>query len=130
MIQDTSREIYSKIIASGILSKRRLQVYSEIRNQAGTACEILKRLDLPSNQSGRFTELFQMGAIVEIEKRNCKVTGNRAIVWNVTNEMPTKLKKQSNKQIISNLLEAIDIHYYDADTKPLLRMIYQTLTLL
>ena len=73
--RQTSIDCYNKIKASGLLSKRRLEVYKSIlENAPCTSNEIFKSLNLPTNQSGRFTELEDLGVIYGVGVRECAVT--------------------------------------------------------
>ena len=47
-------------------------------------------LGLKTNQSGRFTELKNLGVIHEVGVRKCKVTGYKVTEWDVTNNLPKK----------------------------------------
>lgn len=108
----TSLQAYNKIRNNGLLSKARFKVYECLSlNGPSTASEVLNKLSLPSNQSGRFTELNYLGVIAEKKTRKCKITGNTAIEWEVTNNLPIgKVKKPkslstrfSDPQFIENV---------------------------
>ena len=57
-MQQTSIEIYKKIIDNNLLSNMRMKVYEYIHhNQPCTASQVFTGLGLKTNQSGRITEL-------------------------------------------------------------------------
>ena len=101
MVRQTSIKAYRKIKESGSLSKRRWEVYDTIfKHGPMTATEVANKMrdycnsimfTAVKNIHSRVTELKDMNVIEEIGTRECKISKNTAIVWEVTNEMPTKL---------------------------------------
>lgn len=103
MIRETSIETFLQIKREGLLSKRRQEVYECLYNHGPlTANEVFTRLNLPTNQSGRFTELEKLGVIKEQSVRVCRVTGRRATAWITTNGLPKEPEKASFKITASN----------------------------
>lgn len=89
MVRDTSLEAYNEIRNNGLLSKMRFTIYKAVVFFEGsTANEIFERLGLKTNQSGRFTELREMGVIKELSKRECNITGRKCITWGSTDKLP------------------------------------------
>tara|TARA_R110000744_G_scaffold272361_1_gene385352 strand:+ start:145 stop:558 length:414 start_codon:yes stop_codon:yes gene_type:complete len=92
--RQTSIDCYNHIKAEGLLSKRRLEVYEAILNNAPcTTNEALK--DVYSGSYGvgsRTTELRNLGVIYEVRVRECKVTGRNVIEWDLTDTLPVEIK--------------------------------------
>jgi len=111
MIRKTSIEIFNKIKANGLLSKRRFEVYECIFNNGpSTALEILDKLDLKTNQSGRFTELSDRGCITAVGTKKCSITGNQSLSWDVTCDLPrytprVLTKKQKKKKLLKDMVK-------------------------
>lgn len=128
MVRETSIECYNEIKSNGLLTKRRLEVYQAIYNSAPcTASEVFKANNLETNQSGRFTELRNLGVIYEVRTRKCNITNRTAIEWDLTDRLPKMVKPNSNskprnlKKCISYLINKmndesiifIDINYLE-----------------
>jgi hypothetical protein len=48
----------------------------------------------------RLGELRDRGTVRELDPRDCKVTGRRVIVWEITGDLPTKPhKRKKNRQV-------------------------------
>ena len=91
--RQTSIDCFNQIKQEGLLSKRRLQVYESIYNSAPcTASEVFKDKNLKTNQSGRFTELRDLGVIYEKGERVCSITGRNVIEWDLTDTLPINIK--------------------------------------
>ena len=83
-----SLETYNRIKSLGLLTGRRLAVYECIYHWGPmTATEVYKRLNLETNNSGRFTELNEIGAIKPVSIKE-NANGNQETVWAVTGELP------------------------------------------
>jgi hypothetical protein len=107
-VRQTSINCYNRIKSEGLLSKRRLEVYEAIYNSAPcTASEIFNVKHLKTNQSGRFTELRDLGVIYEKGERRCRVTGRNVIEWDLTDELPTNIKTPTKKDRVNNSLEGL-----------------------
>ena len=91
--RQTSIDCYNKIQAQGLLSKRRMEVYEAIyKNSPCSASEIFNVRNLKTNQSGRFTELRDLGVIYEKGIKKCNVTGKNVIEWDLTDRLPIDKK--------------------------------------
>ena len=88
-IRQTSKDVYAEIKESGLMSHMRWLVYDQLYwGGPMTAQEVFKSLGCDTNQSGRFTEMREMGAIEEVGIRACTITGNDVIEWAVSGNMP------------------------------------------
>jgi hypothetical protein len=117
-IRQTSIDCYNKIKEEGLLSKRRLQVYESIYNSAPcTASEVFKEKNLKTNQSGRFTELRDLGVIYEKGERICSITGRNVIEWDLTDRLPIIVKNtnKNKKQRINEALNLLRLLYKNKD---------------
>ena len=106
--RQTSIDCFNQIKSEGLLSKRRLQVYESIFNYAPcTASEVFNDKNLKTNQSGRFTELRDLGVIYEKGERLCRVTGRNVIEWDLTDRLPVNVKKtiKTKNQKINDALD-------------------------
>ena len=116
--RQTSIDCYNQIKQEGLLSKRRLQVYESIYNSAPcTASEVFKDKNLKTNQSGRFTELRDLGVIYEKGERLCSITGMNVIEWDLTDRLPVNVKNsnKTKKQKINDVLSALRVLYKNKD---------------
>jgi len=99
-IKQTSIDCYHQIKNEGLLSKMKFLIYEDLYLFGpSTANEVFKRLNLETNQSGRFTELLEAGVIYESGQRECGVTGRNVTEWNVTNELPKQISKKEKQPI-------------------------------
>lgn len=83
MIRDTSREAYDTI--APVLSARQAVVLGLLEaSEPLTNSEIARELGWPINTvTPRCLELREMGKVVELGKRPCRVTGRTAYQWGV-----------------------------------------------
>ena len=103
MIRDTSIQAYNTIKENGLLSRRRFQVYDTLykfgpltQNEAFK--EIAKKDTVTQQSIGpRFAELLRAGAIQEVGKTLCSITGNLCIKWDVTKKIPVKVEKKAKR---------------------------------
>lgn len=100
MTRQTSIEAFREIQANGLLSQRRFEVYSVVYHHGPmTSAEAFKILNDQSpvknltQSRARFTELREIGVFQEVGMRKCSVTGHKAIVWDVTDNIPVKMEK-------------------------------------
>ena len=117
--RQTSIDCYNKIKEEGLLSKRRLQVYESIYNSAPcTASEVFKEKNLKTNQSGRFTELRDLGVIYEKGERICSITGRNVIEWDLTDRLPVNVKNtnKTKKDKINDALNSLRELYKNKNT--------------
>ena len=89
-----SIDTYNKIKSNGLLSGRRFEVFECIQHWGPiTASNVLDRLGLKTNNSGRFTELNEMGVIKPYGiKQNA--AGHPETLWVTTGQLPTKLESE------------------------------------
>ena len=116
--RQTSIDCFNQIKQEGLLSKRRLQVYESIYNYAPcTASEVFKEKNLKTNQSGRFTELRDLGVIYEKGERACSITGKNVIEWDLTDRLPIDIKKsnKTKKQKVDCALNSLRELYKNKD---------------
>tara|TARA_R110001599_G_scaffold93854_1_gene244508 strand:- start:326 stop:736 length:411 start_codon:yes stop_codon:yes gene_type:complete len=116
--RQTSIDCYNQIKQEGLLSKRRLQVYESIYNSAPcTASEVFKDKNLKTNQSGRFTELRDLGVIYEKGERLCSITGMNVIEWDLTDRLPVNVKNsnKTKKQKVDCALNSLRELYKNKD---------------
>ena len=116
--RQTSIDCYNQIKQEGLLSKRRLQVYESIYNSAPcTASEVFKDKNLKTNQSGRFTELRDLGVIYEKGERACSITGKNVIEWDLTDRLPINIKNpnKTKKQRLDAALNSLRELYKNKD---------------
>lgn len=93
----TGTETYHAIVSTGLVSKKRLEVYSVLADGGPlTATEIAERMPgekSPSkgnNVHARLCELRDMDLVEEVGERACSVSGRNVIVWDVTGRLPRK----------------------------------------
>lgn len=79
----TSRMAAVEFVASGMLSAQRAQVLEALRQWDGsTSCELSKYSGLDRfTCSRRLPELARLGFVKQGERRESKVTGRQAMVW-------------------------------------------------
>ena len=123
-----SLDTYNRIKSNGLLKGRRLAVYECIYHWGPmTATEVYKRLNLETNNSGRFTELHEMDAIVPVSiKENSN--GNPETVWQVTGNLPKEVRKEAARTILIAktlvCMQKLAKHLTEAE-KAVLRQAYQ-----
>ena len=114
-IRQTSIDCYKQIKSEGLLSKRRLQVYEILLENGcltGTEISILfKQKHFSSNHSegirNRVSELFERGVVYEKAIVECKSTGRKVTLWDLTDNLPIKIKS-SNKTKKQRIEDAIN----------------------
>ena len=114
-MRKTSIDTYYKILNNGMLSKRRQEVYEEIyKNGPASIADVRQRFRSfnpemsDSSVSTRFSELERLGVIEEVGKKKDERTGNECTLWDITNNLPVKLKKgQTRKEQVDELLKYI-----------------------
>lgn len=102
MGRDTSAATYHRIEAEGLLSKMRWVVYDLLyRHGPATSSELFehyKREYAPAfrynmNLHSRLNELRDRGVVREVDKRECKASGNYVIEWDVTAALPRNVDR-------------------------------------
>jgi len=117
MVRLISRQAYKEALDSGLISGMKEKVYKELYrhpNSTGSelyACFSYSSSSTSSNLTTRLGELRDMGVAEEVGSRKCKVTGQTATVWRLTNNYPIKLKIKIPKSKIIRQLK-YDIRDY------------------
>lgn len=122
MVRDTSIEAYKQINESGLLSKRRAEVYNYLYNYGpATAQQIYKSISQGKNPScylGRLSELRESGVVAEKGKVKCEWTGHRVILWDVTSSLPIKpIKKITREQKLNIATKALKMIKTEQDAR-------------
>jgi chromosome segregation and condensation protein ScpB len=117
-IRQTSIDTFNQIKEEGLLSNMRLKMLEAILNNAPcTASEAFKVLGCKTNQSGRITELKELGVIYEVQTRICNVTGRSAIEWDLTDRLPENVNLKNNKKNrVNNAINALRELYKNKKT--------------
>lgn len=108
--QDTSRESYRILIASGQLRGQQAQALEAVtRHGPATSGEIIQTLGPNVNLwRARFTELQGRGLIVEVGQRRCTITGRNAIVWQYSGRTkPLEAKHRTGTKELRALLKRV-----------------------
>lgn len=104
-MRETSVAVYRQIKAEGLLSRRRMEVYTCIFEHGPLTCgetvDKLQRISgvLQHSITPRFAELNDMGVITIVGERMCSVTGRECLLWDVTNRLPKPLPKQDRRRV-------------------------------
>lgn len=147
MTRRTSIDVYRKIEADGLLSKRRWEVYQMLfKHGPCTSSELFEHYKAqfkPSfrynmNVHSRLNELRDRHAAFEVSSNHrCKVSGNRVILWDVTDRLPIepKKKKPEFKMSIEQAMKDLDEWTappkdgdYEAHTNNAMRAMYEYVT--
>jgi hypothetical protein len=98
--KSTSTDAYRDIVANGLLSKLKLDVYASLHETGPqTANEVWARLRLQGKKHAlstitpRFAELKRLGVIFEYETRICGVTGVKCWSWQCTGRLPVRTER-------------------------------------
>lgn len=100
MARKTSIEAYRQIQENGLLPKRQWEVYDYIyKNGPCTQKDAIEGMAKKGVDTGayttRFSELRERGAIAEVGSRINHGSKFRAILWDVTDKLPKKLKRKN-----------------------------------
>ncbi len=113
-IRETSREALRIILANGLLSKRRTEIYEALVEYGPcTGNELFRRIPaskrINANVVTRLGELRDMGIVKEVGTRICEVTGKRVLVWETTGVVPSSphVKKVPERARLRNEVEAL-----------------------
>lgn len=103
MARQTSIQAYREIEADGVLGKLQWAVYSFLFQKGplttrGVHSGIKSIARDVGIVSTRLTELTSMGLVYEVKEVRCEVTGKSVILWDVTANLPVKLKKKKKKK--------------------------------
>jgi len=90
-VRQTSIDCYNEIVASGLLSAKRLEVYGAIlKNAPCTSAEAVA--DSPNavmaTTRARLTELRELGVIYEKGEKLCSISKRNVIEWDLTDLLP------------------------------------------
>lgn len=136
MVRDTSIEIYRKITDEGLLSKKRMQVYDIIYNHGPmTGSQVAAKYKLMHSSAkhsesirNRITELVKQKVVKEVDTKECPVTGNNVLWFDVTANLPVKIpKKKTRSQQKAEIMTKIESlgHRLPEGYKGELRHIYR-----
>jgi len=113
VMRDTSEEAFRAIKSDGLLSKMRQQVYEYLYHCGpATGAEIDRELKMVGGGRGhyhkRLSELERLGVAKRVGTRECKVTGRRAEMWDVTSSLPMKPPPKVRRPNVEHLRAALD----------------------
>lgn len=95
-MRQTSIDAYNEIKESGVLGKTKWAVYEYVYKNGPCSikeCTRYLNSDAAGTYTSRFSELESMDAIVAVGKKICQYSGRTVTIWNVTKNIPTKIKK-------------------------------------
>lgn len=109
MKRKTSIDAYNKIKNNGLLGRLQFSVYSKLYESGPLTANELRTAYNHDGNSGvyttRLSELERRGCVYVVERRKCKITGNMALSWDVTDGLPVKItKRPTRKQKIKQIL--------------------------
>jgi hypothetical protein len=120
-VRQTSIDCYNEIKQTGLLSKRRLEVYEALLYSAPcTSSEAIRNAKTTFGVFGvssRFTELRDLGVIYERGEKECSITGRNVIEWDLTDKLPVNIKssKKTKKHKIKDALNSLRELYKNKD---------------
>lgn len=96
--RSTSVEVYHQIVENGLLTHQKALVYKHLYHHGPlTGRELTKALAEPGETATsyhkRLSELRDLGVVKECPVRECAVSGNAALTWDVTDALPTKVQR-------------------------------------
>lgn len=102
MMRTTSIRVYREIKESGLLSRMRWRVYRVVfKHGPLTAHELDTHLAAPeetkTSYHKRLSELERVGVCRVVGERPCTITGRSALLWDVTDNLPTKYTKPQTR---------------------------------
>jgi hypothetical protein len=102
MNRATSNRAYREIKRSGLLSRMRWRVYRTVFHHGPlTAHELDNHLASPeetkTSYHKRLSELQRVGVCRVVGERPCSITGRNALLWDVTDALPTKYQKPQTR---------------------------------
>lgn len=111
-----SIEVYRRIEAEGLLSKRRLELYQLLYEYGPCSSSELfehykgrykPQFSYNANVHSRLNEMREQGAVFEVQPDYvCKIKGNHVILWDVTDKIPVKFKREpkaSHKELLARI---------------------------
>lgn len=104
-VRETSIEAFKAITNNGLLSKRRMEVYSALFDHGPcTGSELNHMMSLSQKRGShanvltRLGELRNFGVAKELGERRCLITGRMVIEWDVTDKLPAKFEKPEREK--------------------------------
>ncbi len=99
-VREISVEAFRQIIDEGLLSRRRMEIYTALFFHGPCAASELVR-HIPggrsnptqSNVHARLGELRDLGVVRELDPVRCPSTGRMVIAWQTTGALPSKRSK-------------------------------------
>jgi len=91
-VRQTSAEAFRVITETGLLSKRRLQVYEHLYHNGPLTAKQLS-LALHFSAWKRVSELRRMGCVRELGVVVCEYTGHKVLQWDVTDVIPERVRQ-------------------------------------
>lgn len=95
-VRKTSIDVFRQIEAEGLLSARRMEVYRILFEHGPmTTNEVFQHARLHGNPNyrhnshARMSELRELGVVEELGTKECSATGRTAILWDVTDSLPS-----------------------------------------
>jgi hypothetical protein len=105
-VRNTSVSAFEFIKQNGVLGERQAHAY-EVLYFCGplTGQELSVKMGMPG-QWKRCSELKKRGLAIEVGEAKCSVTGQLAILWDVTENMPSEAPKYQSR--VQRLQEEIN----------------------
>jgi hypothetical protein len=115
-LRKTSIEAYKQITASGLLSRRRMEVYEILFHHgpltAHGVVEFARSFAPSANQTSfnaRLSELKRLGVVQEVGYKDDVVSGHKCILWDVNDQLP-----DASKLLRSGRVSSSDMGYRKA----------------
>ena len=108
--RESSKSVFHQIKNEGLLQKLQLQVYSIIYRHGPLSARMAQEIFNEESTSEkhndvvdqRFSELKKVGCIRELDKKQaCESSGRMVLWWDVTENLPKKVKRSRTKTQIS-----------------------------
>lgn len=92
-VRQTSVEAYFEVLPK--LGNRQFEVMMALYTKPATDKEIAEKLNRPINTvTPRRNELVKQGIVEEKERRECSITGHRAIAWGIVDGLEGKIEEE------------------------------------
>ena len=132
-MRQTSLTAYKQIQATGLLSKRRIQVLECMVDVAPCTAQELERIfNSKFSLRGSWKQLSHLrdqGVLYEVKTRTCNITGRQAIEWDFTGNLPIPVKKKKRtkphniNKVIDYLIQGMDLRGWNSiDKSTLLKL--------
>jgi hypothetical protein len=111
VIQQTSVDAYKTITDSGLLSRKRMEVYEEIyKFQPISINTLIRNLCVTGYNTGsitgRISELQRLG-VIAAWGTEIAPTGHEVILWKTTDQLPGKIPKKPTRKQLEGILEKL-----------------------